>query len=311
MYHPIMQTKEAVPAWLAGPLGHVGVNALGRHAHKATNLAEVMAHKGLQHGTVGKGMGTMAQRSMNAILGPEAGVQYALARKAGEKLYGLPPAQRKKAMQAIEAGGDIGSTLGLSAADMGKLKDAPLIGPIAGALKHEAAGTSPTLTSSTRTGKLYGKAVDALSNITTNPFQTKTQRAFTEAAGALPLAALGAIDPGGAAWHAGTNTARELVGRSSFGKKVQKGLLTSGLQGNKPSRAKEMFTDYAASPAFLDSQRLGKAVHDAGLADKARSAMSTAEKAVPTAQSVGRVTGQSPEVSQAVQALQGAQALLG
>ena len=259
-------TKEAVipglSALLTGAGGHFGVNALGRNAHNTTNLAEVLAHKGFQHGATGSRMSHMAERSMNALLGPEVGAQYHAARYAGEKLYAMPPAERAHALSMLSGGEGVQGALGVGADALKSMKDAPIFPAIQKAVGHDVAGTAPKLTSKGPVGAMYGKAVNALTSIGARPFQTTGQKVVNEALGAAPMATLLAADPSGAAVHMGWNTTRELAGKSAFGKKVVGRMLQKGLAGEMPSKRMEAVTDLAVSPAFLDAQRFGKAVHD-------------------------------------------------
>jgi hypothetical protein len=129
------------------------------------------------------------------------------------------------------------------------------------ALLHDALGTAPTLHSKTLTGKLYGKVVSGIGGIGAKPFQTKGQRVVSNIVGAAPAAALAAADPLGAAVHMGWNGVREATAYTPIGQQMIKQQLLDGLRGKGMSRAKEVAADYVFSPAFLDAQRAGMAVH--------------------------------------------------
>lgn len=289
-----LSKKAAIPglhALAAGLAGHVGVNALGRSAHQSTNLAEMLAHKGFQHGATGSRMSHMAQRSMNALLGPEVGTQYHAARKAGEKLYAMPPAERSEALRLIAGGKGHAQSLGMSDKAVAALGEVPILPAIQKAVGHDIAGTAPKLTSKGPVGALYGRAVNALTSIGARPFPTTTQKVVGEAVGAAPMGALLAADPGGALAHMGWNTTREAIGRSNIGKKVVKGMMSKGLAGEMPSKGMETFTDLAVSPAFLDAQRFGKAVHDSGAVGPIRNVLDAGGMVLPEA---AKVTSGTP-----------------
>lgn len=246
---PSFQEKNA--SWLMGPIGHLGVNALGRAAHKSSNLATVLAHKGLQHGFTNSAINPAAMKSIVAIAGPETMGVYQAAQMAGKRLAEAPPHLRPKILKQVsEAGFD---------------EHTPMVGALQEAAKHELAGTAPKLEAKGLGAKAYSKFVDSMSDIKNTPFDTKTQRTVRTMGGAAPSAGLTAVDPSGSAAHFGINLAREQIGKSSYGKKVMGDLFESGVQGNQPSKLKETVIDYAVSPSVLDPQRMGRAMKEKGL----------------------------------------------
>jgi len=263
---------------LAGPVGHVAVNALGRSAHHKTNLAEYMAHQGLQHGLTGSKMNPFALRSLRSIAGPESSSTYDLAHAVGMRMQGMHSDQQRALMQGA---------LGAGAAHA----DAPIVGSLHSAMQHELSGTAPQLQSkgffpkeqaqastfkrlanTLHPANLYAKAVKGLGGVVNTPFDTTAQRVAKSAVGGAPVAALGALDPVGSAAHMGINAVREVAGNSDIGRRAMKGLYDRGAQGRSYSRGVQLAADYALSPALLDPMRLGAHVQakgHAGVVDQA------------------------------------------
>lgn len=251
-------------ALLGGALGHGGVNALGRASHRSSNVADVLAHRAFQAGAGGAGMAPGAKRGLKLLLGPESMLQIEAAEAAGRHFYGMDPAARGAAMRAAAIG--VGA---LPAEAQQALGHAPILGPLQRAIQHDLAGTAPELRTEGGLGglasRVYGSAVGTLQRAQVTPFSTPAQKATANVAGLLPAAALAAADPAGGLTHMGWNTMREVLGRSRMGKRVQESMLQRGLAGSIPSSAMEAVSDLALSPSFLDPQRVGHAVHRAGL----------------------------------------------
>lgn len=272
---------------ILGLFGHFGTNLAGRAAHKSSNLAEVMAHRGFQHGATGSRISRGADRAMRLLLGPESLVQYDAARAAGEKMYNLPPKQREAALQALSSGAQELASRGVLRANAPKvLGEAPVIGALQQAARHDVLGSTPKLKSKGLLAGVYGKAVDLMSRSRETPFQTPTQKVVSNVVGASPAAALAAADPWGAATHMGWNLARETGAKTQLGKEITKNQLRKGLAGVKPGKWEELASDIVASPAFLDPQRIGSALREAGAVELAQKAITAADD--PLAQAFTR-----------------------
>lgn len=227
---------------LAGLLGHLGVNTLGRMAHKNSNIASVLAAKGLEHGILESAVNPMALRSIKAIAGPEAVISYTAANSIGKRLAQVPPQQREVALRAMMDTENI---------------PAPVLHELGEAARHQLAGSAPALQSKGVMATMYGKTMDTMTNLVDKPFDTGIQRGAKSLAGGAPLAGLLAADPIGGLAHAGVNTAREVVGNSPVGKKVMRKLFDQGVQGQTLSPAKELAIDIGISPGVLNPQRIG------------------------------------------------------
>jgi hypothetical protein len=276
------QEKEAVIGeLLTGLAGHFGVNALGRHAHHASNLPEMLAHQGFQHGATGRMPNFWSRASSTNILGPEVGIQYWLGHALGKQLYNMPPAERAQAMKAMKEAGSIGVG-DLPPDKLELLKKAPYLNDAFKAVMHDYHGTTPEFKANDTVAKLYGQTVQGFNRLTTSPYDTHAQNVVKEVAGALPMAGLLAADAGGAAVHMGWNRARAIAGGSEFGKRWQEGLAQKGMRGELPNKATQLAYDIGVSPAYLDAQRLGHAVHQAEL--------------VPALETATHVAGQHPDL---------------
>jgi len=272
--------KQAVGPVL-GLLGHLGTNVAGRAAHHASNLAEVLAHRGFQHGATGSKVAPGASRALKLLLGPEALNSYEAARAAGQKMYALPPEKRTAAIKALSEGAErLSGKAGISQRAGEIMHEAPIVGSLQRAAQHELAGTAPELQAHGSLAKAYSRAVDLMSRLEHTPFQTPIQRAATNVVGAAPAVALAAADPSGAAVHMGWNAAREAIAKSKPGKEYMKGMLRRGLAGDTMSPTKEMLYDIGASPAFLTPHRLGRAIREAGMVDPARTATQAIDEPV-------------------------------
>lgn len=234
---------------LAGPLGHLGVNALGRAAHHKSNLGSVLAHRGLQHGLTDSVVNPVAARTVKAFMGPEATVSYELSQRLGTHLAKLPPAKRQALLKQINRAP--------------KLQGSPIIGPLQEAVGHELAGTAPVHKAKGVAANLYSGAVRGLTSIVNKPFDTGVQRAVKSVAGGAPLAVAAAADPLGTAAHVGVNTGRELLAKSRVGTRFIKKTTEAGLAGKKIPKVIEAATDYLASPGALDAYRTGQAIRSA------------------------------------------------
>lgn len=240
-----VEQKTASPL-LAGPAGHLAVNALGRAAHHNSNLASVLAHRGMQHGMLGLSTNPAAARTVKSLAGAESIVPYNVAQRLGARLYNLGPQERKLLLEKVY--------------NRTKNTNAPVLSSLREAIGHELQGTSPTLQAKGWGAKLYASAVDKMTGITNTPFDTRLQRVGKTMLGGAPLAGLVAADPAGTAAHVGINAVREGLGMSRVGKQFAEKTFAQGLSGKQIPRAQELAADYLASPAVLDAYRMGKAL---------------------------------------------------
>jgi hypothetical protein len=240
------KTSAVLPHLIAGPIGHLAVNILGRAAHHGSNLSNVLAHRGMQHGMLGLSTNPAAARTVKSLAGAESVVPYEVAHRLGARMSNLGPQERKALLEKI----------------YNKTRDtkAPVLSSLREAIGHELQGTSPTLQAKGLGAKLYAGAVDKMTGITNTPFDTGLQRAGKSMLGGAPLAGLAVADPVGTAAHVGINAVREGLGKSRMGKQFAEKTFEQGLAGKQISRAHELAADYLASPAVLDSYRAGKAL---------------------------------------------------
>lgn len=232
---------------LLAPLGHVGVNAVGRAAHHSSNLADVLAHRGFQHGLLELNTNPAAMRTVKSLAGAESVLPYTAAYEMGRKLRGLTPAQRQ---MVLKAGYGVSFDT-----------KAPVISSLRKAVGHELSGTEPALEATGLGANLYGRFVDKMTGITNTPFDTNLQRVVKTVAGGAPLGALAAVDPYGTAGHVGVNAVREAVGNSKAGKEFALKTFTKGLlDGQEIPRVQQLAADYLGSPAVLDAYRIGRSV---------------------------------------------------
>jgi superfamily II DNA or RNA helicase len=257
------QKTAALWHLLAGPVGHIAVNAAGRAAHHGSNLAEFMAHRGFQHGASGSAIAPLAARAVKAIAGPESTATYELARKAGKALYDMPPAHRQQVMQGLSAGGQLVHPA------MQHLRESPVLGDILRAVQHDVSGTVPQLKSKGFLAKMYSSAVDRMTRPTQTPFDSTGRKIVQNVVGGAPLAAMYASDSLGSAAHFGFNTAREVLAKSSLGRHVMDQNFKKGLGGVPMSTGKQLLYDIGASPAFLDPYRVGLSANKAGFGEAA------------------------------------------
>lgn len=232
--------------------GHLGTNIAGRSAHHASNLAEVMAHRGFQHGLLGQQIHPARQLSMKALMGPESLATYELARQAGLSAveHAPNPIERAKYLQNIHG----------FASTQPSLEHAPIIDPIRQAVMHELAGTAPELHASNPATKGYGKVVNWLADHTQTGFETGAQKAVGAIRGIAPAATLAAVEPIPMAGHFAVNMTREGLSRTPQGQRFMKNELAKGLRGQMPGKAKSMAIDLMASPALLDARRAANSI---------------------------------------------------
>lgn len=241
--------------------GHVGTNAMGRAAHHGSNIAEILAHKGVQHGLLGAGTQITPARlqSIKMMFGPEATVPYELALKSARNLLEkVPnPEARRLALQRMYQHGT-------------GLENVPVASDVRKAIAHELAGTSPALQAQTRGAKIYGKLLDHLSKPTTNELQTGAQKVVKNITGAAPLAGFVAADaaasagiPIGAIGHMGWNLTRQGAVHTPVGKRLLGDEVRKGLRGQQVSKTKEFVIDHLMSPAYLDARRAALQAHKA------------------------------------------------
>lgn len=233
-------------AALFGLGGHLGVNTLGTKAHHYTNLGEVLAHRGFQHGLLNQAMPSTRLQTLKAIFGPESVVSYEQARNLAAKVVeNAPhPDMRRTALQ-------------LAHSKAAPLHGTPVLGDIAKAIGHELHETAPSLESSSRIGGAYAKAVEWLARPTMTGFETGAQRAVKNLAGAVPAAALFAADPGGVPGHFAVNVGRQLVADSALGKKFVEQELNKGLSGQALSKGRKAVLQHIVSPAITDAREIG------------------------------------------------------
>jgi hypothetical protein len=246
--------KEAFGLGALG--GHLATNAINRAAHQGTNIAEVMAHHGLQHGLLQQGMtggglrpGTSA--FLKLMYGPEALMHYEAANKAGRALVNhFPnPQDRQRAIQALVGG--TGAVPGLERVPVG--------GEVLKALQHELhGGQAPELAREGVSGAVGGLLASHLNRAVSRNgrtgMETGTQKAMDLAANGLPLAA--AASTGLGAEHMAVNGAR-WAGSKLFGRQMAESGFRKGLRGELPGQASQFLIDHLVSPAILDPQRAG------------------------------------------------------
>lgn len=237
-----------------GGVGHLASNASGRAGHHGSNLAEVMAHRGFQHGLLEQKINPARQLAMKAMFGPEALADYEVARRAGGAAvqHAPDPVTRDRYLKALYGVIDTEKNL----------DGAPIIDPLRRALQHEFMGTTPQFAAKGRVANLYGKAVDRLAGHTQTGFETGAQKAVGMLEGAAPAAMFAGADtlltgsPMGALGHFSVNGARE-VGAQLFGERFAQSEIAKGLAGKLPSAGWQKAVDYAVSPALLDARRAG------------------------------------------------------
>jgi len=95
------KTSAVLPHFTAGPIGHLAVNALGRAAHHGSNLSNVLAHRGMQHGMLGLSTNPAAARTVKSLAGAESVVPYEVAHRLGARMSNLGPQERKALLEKI------------------------------------------------------------------------------------------------------------------------------------------------------------------------------------------------------------------
>lgn len=262
-YFPAKEKTAAglAHAALAMGVGHFGTNLLGRAAHHGSNINEYMAHLGMQHGLLGAGTRIAPTRlqAIKSLMGPESVVSYEMAHKAGSGLLDkFPNPQDRRAAIELQLSRDHTLT-----------EKTPVAREVHQALKHEHAGTEPTLTSHGPAAGLYARTLRRMARHTTSDLETPAQKAVGAVVGAAPLAPVLAGDallsggvPLGAVGHFGWNGIRQVAAETPIGKRVIKDEIASGLEGKRVSKLRELATDIGVSPAFLDARRAGLAAHE-------------------------------------------------
>lgn len=227
--------------------GHFSTNIAGRAAHHGSNLAEIMAHKGFQHGLLGQQVHPARHLSIKSLLGPESMVTYEAARKAGEAAvkHAPNPVEREAYLRGLHG----------MAASQPNLQHAPIIDPITKAVHHELAGTAPQVQAQGFLSKGYSHLVDQLTNHVQTGFETGAQKAVGMLRGAAPTLAAAAAEPIPMAGHFAVNLGRELAGRSSVGQRFIRNEIAAGLRGEMHGPVKSLAYDIGASPALLDARK--------------------------------------------------------
>jgi len=240
--------------------GHLGTNRAGLVAHHASNIAEVLAHKGWNTGLLEQGLNPDRAQALKAMFGPEALIPYELANEAAKKLVTKFPNPVERATAIREALHQYQAT--------GLTNHAPGVGHLMSAMEHDLKGTTPTLSAKGRLASWYSKAVDKLTNHVRTGFETPSQSVGNAFLGAAPLAPMLAADtaltgsPLGALGHFGWNATRNIAGNTSLGEKFVGEQLAKGLRGDVPGKFQTALFNYGLSPAVLEPRMLGKAIHD-------------------------------------------------
>ena len=264
------KTAVLLAAGMSALGGHLGTNIAGRSAHHASNLAEVMAHRGFQHGLLGQRINPGRQLSMKALMGPESLATYELARQAGLQAveHAPNPIERAKYLQGIHG---VAST-------QSNLDHVPIIDPIRQAVMHELAGTAPELQATNRATKGYGKIVNWLADQTETGFETGAQKLVGNMRGIAPAAALAALEPAPMAGHFAVNMTREGLSKTPQGQRFMKNELAKGLRGQMPGPVKSMAVDLLGSPALLDGRRAAYGVRNGMSSEHAEMAAQQLDK---------------------------------
>lgn len=282
--------------------GHVLGNMANHAVHEATNIKDVLTHRGMQHALGGSKMDKVTHRMLTLAYGPEALMHYDLGHALGSKLNDMSPAAR----EAFIAGGG-GGLKGLE--HLGIVPNAhtnPMSAPVLNALKHEAAGTAPTFAvdpTASRTkrflGRFMGGRLDRMSaHNTVGPFDTTGKRVarFVEGlpdlAGAVgaasaPAMAVGGVAGGvgaglagaatgvahalgaGAVGHGAVNTVRGNIAAGNIFKnttaKMTSDQFAQGFKGVEKSPMRRKLEDALISPAYNYAYDEGRSLHQKGL----------------------------------------------
>lgn len=248
--------------------GHVGANVLGLAGHGG-NIADVLAHHGLQHGLAGSTMNPAAKASMKYLFGPESLGAYEAAHGIAKSMAHLPTKEQHALLASGVASGNL----------LPAMKDAPILGSIHRAAQHELAGTAPKFeakggkgilgTVQGALGTAHGKMLDRLARTADTPFDSTGRKIVNSAIGASPALVAGAADmavtgtPFGVIGHGVVNAARERIAKTDYGKKVTTNLLQKGMRGEDVAPGRAMATNLLLSPAVMDAHRLGRSAREA------------------------------------------------
>ncbi len=235
-----------------GAVGHAGTNFLGMKAHHHSNIGEVLAHRGFQHGLLEQRISPVMEQSIKSVFGPESLINYHAAVEAGKHFVTKAPHpdQRRNAL--------------LLATQHTLPHDLPVLSQLQSAMNHELQGTSPALKAEGVSAKVYSTLLDKLTNNPVTGMETKAQAAWKHLQGAGPAAAMVGADvamsgaPLGAMAHFGWNGMRQGAAATDIGQRVVAKQLVDGVQKGVPKNTTKW--DLAASPAFLDAQRTGAVV---------------------------------------------------
>lgn len=234
-----------------GVVGHAGTNFLGMKAHHHSNIGEVLAHRGFQHGLLEQRISPVMEQSIKSVFGPESLINYHAAVEAGKHFVTKAPNpdQRRNAL--------------LLATQHTLPHDMPVLSQLQSAMNHELQGTAPTLNAKGMSATLYGKILDSLTNNPVTGMETKAQAAWKHLKGAGPAAAMVGADvamsgaPLGAMAHFGWNGMRQGAAATDIGQRIAAKQLVDGARHGVPKNTTKL--DIAVSPAFLDAQRAGAA----------------------------------------------------
>lgn len=238
--------------------GHVGANVLGLAGHGG-NIADMLAHHGLQHGLAGSTLNPAAKASMKYLFGPESLGAYEAAHGIARQMAHLPTKEQHALLASGVASGNL----------VPAMKNAPILGSIHRAAQHEIAGTAPKLETKGMLGTVHGKMLDRLARTADTQFDDTGKKIVNSAIGASPLLAAGAADmavtgtPFGVIGHGVVNAARERIAKTDYGKKVTTNLLQKGMRGEAVAPGRERAMNLLLSPAVMDAHRLGQSAREA------------------------------------------------
>jgi hypothetical protein len=191
-YAPLRKEASGILGGLAhglgmGVAGHAGTNFLGMKAHHHSNIGEVLAHRGFQHGLLEQRISPVMEQSIKSVFGPESLINYHAAVEAGKHFVTKAPNpdQRRNAL--------------LLATQHALPHDMPVLSQLQSAMNHELQGTAPTLNAKGLSASVYGKILDSLTNNPVTGMETKAQAAWKHLKGAGPAAARAASRVGRAA----------------------------------------------------------------------------------------------------------------
>lgn len=259
-YAPLRKEASGILGGLAhglgmGVAGHAGTNFLGMKAHHHSNIGEVLAHRGFQHGLLEQRISPVMEQSIKSVFGPESLINYHAAVEAGKHFVTKAPNpdQRRNAL--------------LLATQHTLPHDLPVLSQLQSAMNHELQGTSPALKAEGLSAKAYSKVLNWLTNNPVTGMETKAQAAWKHLKGVGPAAAAVGFDtavsgaPLGALAHFGWNGMRQGAAATDLGHRVAADQIVKGLRGGVPKSTTKW--DIGLSPAYLDGQRLGGALRRA------------------------------------------------